>query len=183
MCTRGLRDYDWFYSLKILAHFRSKVLVDFHHSITQINCLTGAIISETYIRHILRSLYLTTIRSSTIRLFLSKEYQERSYNIQQRAAVLCRLTVDMLLCSVKCTFSYPADIDTGAMNWLFEGLGHWLIIYIDDNAHEKLIVIIVILYHQRLYTAIFVSCTAGLVTPPPPLPQQMNTLSSAKVAN
>jgi hypothetical protein len=29
-------------------------LVDFHHSVTQINCLTGAIISETYIRHILR---------------------------------------------------------------------------------------------------------------------------------
>jgi hypothetical protein len=29
-------------------------LVDFHHSVTQINCLTGAIISETYIRHKLR---------------------------------------------------------------------------------------------------------------------------------
>ncbi len=28
--------------------------MDFHHSVTQINCLTGAIISETYIRHILR---------------------------------------------------------------------------------------------------------------------------------
>jgi hypothetical protein len=40
--------------LKILAHFRSKVLVVFYHSVTQINCLTGAIISETYIRHILR---------------------------------------------------------------------------------------------------------------------------------
>jgi hypothetical protein len=53
-CTQGLRDYDSFYSLKILAHFRSKVLVDFHHSVTQINCLTGAIISETSIRHILR---------------------------------------------------------------------------------------------------------------------------------
>ncbi len=60
MCTQGLRDYDGIYSLKILAHFRSKVFV------TQINCLTGAIISETYIRHILRRLYLTTIRSSAI---------------------------------------------------------------------------------------------------------------------
>ena len=27
---------------------------DFPHYVTQINCLTGAIISETYIRHILR---------------------------------------------------------------------------------------------------------------------------------
>ncbi len=52
-CTQGRLDYDWIYSLKILAHFRSKVLVDFHHSVKQINCLTGAIISETYIRHIL----------------------------------------------------------------------------------------------------------------------------------
>ncbi len=33
--------------------FRSKVLEDFPHY-TQINCLTGAIISETCIRHILR---------------------------------------------------------------------------------------------------------------------------------
>jgi hypothetical protein len=31
-----------------LAHFRSKVLEDFPHYVTQINCLTGAIISETY---------------------------------------------------------------------------------------------------------------------------------------
>jgi len=66
MCTQGLRDYDWIYSLKILAHFRSKVLEDFLHYVTQINCLTGAIISETYIWHILRRLYLTTIRSSTV---------------------------------------------------------------------------------------------------------------------
>ncbi len=48
MCTQGLRDYDSIYSLKILAHFRSKVLEDFPHYVTQINCLTGAIISETY---------------------------------------------------------------------------------------------------------------------------------------
>ncbi len=56
MCTQGLRDYDWIYSLKIpvLAHFRSKVLEDFPHYVTQINCLTVAIISDTYIRHILR---------------------------------------------------------------------------------------------------------------------------------
>jgi hypothetical protein len=53
-CRQGRLDYDWIYSLKILAHFRSKVLVDFHHSVTQINCLTDAIISETYIWHILR---------------------------------------------------------------------------------------------------------------------------------
>jgi hypothetical protein len=39
---------------KTLAHFRSKVLVDFLHYVTQINCLTGAIIA----RHILRRLYL-----------------------------------------------------------------------------------------------------------------------------
>jgi hypothetical protein len=44
-------DYNWFYSLKVLAHFRPKKLVDFLHSITQINCLNGAIIA----RHI----YLT----------------------------------------------------------------------------------------------------------------------------
>ncbi len=53
-CTQGQLDYDWIYSLKILAHFWSKVLEDFHHYVTQINCLTGATISETYIRHILR---------------------------------------------------------------------------------------------------------------------------------
>jgi hypothetical protein len=53
-CTQGRLDYDYIYSLKILAHFRSKVLEDFPHYVTQINCLTGAIISETYIRHILR---------------------------------------------------------------------------------------------------------------------------------
>ncbi len=49
-----LIDYDWFYSLKTLAHFRSKVLVDFLHSFTQINWLTRAIIA----RHILRRIYL-----------------------------------------------------------------------------------------------------------------------------
>jgi hypothetical protein len=65
MCTRGLRDYDSFYSLKILAHFRSKVLVDFSPLRYQINCLTGAIISETYIRHILR-INIYKIRSSTV---------------------------------------------------------------------------------------------------------------------
>jgi hypothetical protein len=48
-CTQGRLDYDGIYSLKILAHFRSKVLVDFHHSVTQINCLNGAIISKTYV--------------------------------------------------------------------------------------------------------------------------------------
>jgi hypothetical protein len=50
---------------KDIGAFRSKVLEDFPHYVTQINCLTGAIISETYIRNILRRLYLTTIRSST----------------------------------------------------------------------------------------------------------------------
>jgi hypothetical protein len=67
MCTQGRLDYDWFYSLKTLAHFRSKVLVDFLHYVTQINCLTGAIIA----RHILRRLYLNkqlryTILHSTV---------------------------------------------------------------------------------------------------------------------
>jgi hypothetical protein len=48
MLTQGRLDYNSFYSLKILAHFRSKVLVDFLHYVTRINCLTGAIISETH---------------------------------------------------------------------------------------------------------------------------------------
>ncbi len=30
-CTQGRLDYDGIYSLKILAHFRSKVLEDFPH--------------------------------------------------------------------------------------------------------------------------------------------------------
>ncbi len=51
--TRQL-DCNWFYSLKVLAHFRPKVLMDFLHSLTQITCLTGAIIA----RHILRTVYL-----------------------------------------------------------------------------------------------------------------------------
>jgi hypothetical protein len=48
MLTQGGLDYNSFYSLKILAHFRSKVLVDFLHYVTRINCLTGATISETH---------------------------------------------------------------------------------------------------------------------------------------
>jgi hypothetical protein len=50
-CTQGRLDYHWFYSLKHLAHFRSKVFVDFLHYVTKINCLTGATISETHIRN------------------------------------------------------------------------------------------------------------------------------------
>jgi hypothetical protein len=46
MCTQGQLDYNWFYSLKTLAHFRSKVFVDFLHYVTQINSLTGAIIAR-----------------------------------------------------------------------------------------------------------------------------------------
>jgi hypothetical protein len=37
-----------------LAYFRSKVFVDFLHYVTQINCLTGAIIA----RHILQIIYI-----------------------------------------------------------------------------------------------------------------------------
>jgi hypothetical protein len=51
MLTQGVLDDNSFYSLKILAHFRSKVLVDFLHYYTRIKCLTGAIISETHTRH------------------------------------------------------------------------------------------------------------------------------------
>jgi len=51
MLTQGRLDYNWFYSLKILAHFWPKVLVDFLHYVTRINCLTGAIISQTHTRH------------------------------------------------------------------------------------------------------------------------------------
>jgi len=39
---------DWFYSLKVLAHFRPKQLVDFSTYNSQILCLTCAIISEAY---------------------------------------------------------------------------------------------------------------------------------------
>jgi hypothetical protein len=42
-----------------LAHFRSKVLVDFLHYVTRINCLTGAIISETHT-------YMSSIRIHVI---------------------------------------------------------------------------------------------------------------------
>jgi hypothetical protein len=49
------------YSLKTLAHFRPKVLVDFLHSFTQINKFTGAIIA----RHILR-IYLNNNYNYTI---------------------------------------------------------------------------------------------------------------------
>ncbi len=61
-CTQGRLDYNWFYSLKHLAHFWSKVLVDFLHSITQINELTGAIIARTHItNNIFKSYYNYTI--------------------------------------------------------------------------------------------------------------------------
>ncbi len=46
MLTQGGLDY-----LKILVHFWPKVLVDFLHYVSRINCLTGAIISETHTRH------------------------------------------------------------------------------------------------------------------------------------
>jgi hypothetical protein len=49
-------------SLKTLAHFRSKLLVNFLRSFTQINELTGAIIA----RHILRGIYLNTNYNYTI---------------------------------------------------------------------------------------------------------------------
>jgi hypothetical protein len=51
--TRAVR-LRLIYSLKTLAHFRPKVLVDFLHSFTQINVLTGAIIA----RHTSRRIYL-----------------------------------------------------------------------------------------------------------------------------
>jgi hypothetical protein len=50
------------YSLKTLVNFRSKVLVDFLHSFTQMNVLTGAIIA----RHILRRIYLNNNYNYTI---------------------------------------------------------------------------------------------------------------------
>ncbi len=67
MLTQGGLDYNWFYSLKILAHFRSKVLVDFRHYNTRIKCLTGAIISETHTRH-KYIYYLNTILHMGLRL-------------------------------------------------------------------------------------------------------------------
>ncbi len=51
--TRAVR-LQLVYSLKTLAHFRPKVLVDFLHSLIQINELTGAIIVA---KHILQRIY------------------------------------------------------------------------------------------------------------------------------
>ncbi len=78
-CTQGRLDYDWIYSLKILAHFRSKVLENFRHYVTQINYLTGAIISETYIRHILRMNIFNdyTILHSMLLYFAAYSYNFR----------------------------------------------------------------------------------------------------------
>jgi hypothetical protein len=61
VCTRAVR-LRLIYSLKTLAHFRPKVLVDFLHSFTQINELTGAIIA----RHILRRIYFNNNYNYTI---------------------------------------------------------------------------------------------------------------------
>jgi hypothetical protein len=44
-------DYRLILFSKDIGAFRSKVLVDFLHYVTRINCLTGAIISETHTRH------------------------------------------------------------------------------------------------------------------------------------
>ncbi len=46
MWTPSWLDSDSFYSLKVLAYFRHKQLVDFSTYNTQIICLTGAIISK-----------------------------------------------------------------------------------------------------------------------------------------
>ncbi len=48
MWTPGWLDNDWFYSLKVWAHFRPKQLVDFCTFDTQMLCLTGAIISKEH---------------------------------------------------------------------------------------------------------------------------------------
>ncbi len=113
MCTQGLRDYDWIYSLQILAHFRSKVLEDFPHYVTQINCLTGAIISETYSIYdtYYEWIYLTTIRYSTIPYYLHKHctYQKRQgriftsytavqctmYNVQRYTVHMCTISLGL----------------------------------------------------------------------------------------
>ncbi len=75
MLTQGVLDqldYNSFYSLKILAHFRPKVLVDFLHYYTRIKCLTGAIISETHTRH-KYIYYLNTILHTGVNLTMCKE--------------------------------------------------------------------------------------------------------------
>ncbi len=77
-CTQGRLDYGLILFSKDMAHFRSKVLVDFHHSVSQINCLTGAIISETYIRHILR---LNIFYDYTILQSIQLKRLQFSYNI------------------------------------------------------------------------------------------------------
>jgi hypothetical protein len=64
--TRAVR-LRLIYSLKTLAHFRPKVLVDFLNSFTQINELTGAITAIYILRRIyLNNNYNYTILHSTI---------------------------------------------------------------------------------------------------------------------
>jgi hypothetical protein len=48
MWTPGWLDYDSFYLLKVLAHFRPKQLVDLSTYDTLILCLSGAIISKAH---------------------------------------------------------------------------------------------------------------------------------------
>ncbi len=46
MFTQRSLEHEWFYSLKVLTHVRSKELVDFHTCDTQISCLTGATVKH-----------------------------------------------------------------------------------------------------------------------------------------
>jgi len=62
-------DYNWFYSLKVLEHFRSKLWVDFLHVPTQINCLTGSIIARHVSRIYILISYDTILCNSMISAF------------------------------------------------------------------------------------------------------------------
>jgi hypothetical protein len=57
MFTQRSLEHQWFYSLKVLAQFRSNELVDFCTYNTQILCLTGATV-----KHVLRKIKITKQR-------------------------------------------------------------------------------------------------------------------------
>jgi len=48
LLTQRILEQEWFFSLKVMAHFRSKELVEFSTYDTQILFLTGDIVKKNY---------------------------------------------------------------------------------------------------------------------------------------
>jgi len=68
MFTQRSQEHEWFYSLKVLAHFRSKELVDFSTYDTQI--------SGSTVKHVLRNKYSWTVLPQYVNFLTKKTHRK-----------------------------------------------------------------------------------------------------------